>query len=281
MVRIRTHRPRSRSRHGAPSRPPYLVLILVAFVVIASVVSATSHGGAARGRSLATVAAASVTGLAQPAKAATPTPDPTPCFARYGSLKLHLPVAAASVTALAFHQASYTDALHLVSLVPDADMTLAARLKAVPPLKNGAHELDGGGGDVWRGQALRLWRSNRYGKPDTAVDCGADAGTVVLAPVSGTVVLIKPYLLYGKYPDYEIHIRPTGCPDIEAVLIHVTDLSIAKGDAVVGGVTPIAHVRRFSNRMSLQLGEYTKNGGDHVHVQLNRAGAKGASGSDS
>ena len=260
-------------RRPASRRPPYLTIIAVAVVMIGAIIGVSAHGGSSSSRNLHTAAAASVSGIAISAET-TIAPDPTPNFAQYGSLKIHLPVAASAITALAFHQASFTDALPMTSLVPDADMTLATKLKAVPPVSSVSHGIDDGSADVWDGQALRLWRSSRYGKPDTAVDCGADAGTTVLAPISGTVQEIKSYMLYGKYPDYEIHIKPTGRSDIEVVLIHVTDLTIAKGDTVQTGITPIAHVRCFSSKMTLQLGEYTKNGGDHVHLQINRVTAE-------
>jgi len=205
------------------------------------------------------------------AAAAEPERDPTPHFARYDDLILHLPVDPNELTAVAFHQASGELALHMTSLAPDADMELAAELKAVPPVQ-GTFLTDPDADDsdtTWQGCVLRLWRSGRTGMPDTAVDCGADPGTAVWSPVTGTVVRVKAYQLYDKYDDYEIHIRPDGSDDIDVVLIHVDDLRVAEGDRVKAGVTRIASVRMMSDRLNLQLGGYTANGGDHVHMQLN------------
>lgn len=197
--------------------------------------------------------------------------DPTPRFASQGETQLHLAVDPAQLTALAFHQAAGQHALSLTSLVPDADMDAANQLKAVPPFQ----VPEGWPEDVWQGSCLRLWRSNRGGMPDTAADMGAEPGTPVWSPVSGTVVDVRPYLLYDKYEDFEIHIQPEGRRDVDVVLIHITDVVVEPGDTVKGGVTRLASVRKMSDKIDIQLGGYTTNGGDHVHVQMNQLDAEG------
>jgi len=204
---------------------------------------------------------------------AEPLREPTQVFATYRSLNLRLPVDPSYITALAFHQASGDKALHMDSLAPDADMTQAAKVKAVAT--GASAETAGAIEAIWQGSVLRLWRSNRRGMPDTAADIGADPGTDVYAPVSGTVVQIRAYKLYDKYPDYEIHITPDGWPEVDLVMLHVDDLTIAVGDRVVGGASRIACVRKMSDKIDIQLGGYTGNGGDHVHVQLNRVDVPG------
>jgi biotin carboxyl carrier protein len=203
--------------------------------------------------------------------ASEPDRDPTPRFARIGTMEMRLPVDPSDMTALAFHQASGDSALPITSLVPDADMELAAELQAVPPAGETADVPD----DVLGSVCLRLWRSNRTGMPDTAADVGADAGTDVYSPVSGTVVEVRPYLLYDVYEDYEIHIQPDGRSDVDVVLIHVDDVTVRAGDTVAAGVTRIAAVRLMSDKIEIQLGGYTENGGDHVHIQVNEIGAPG------
>ncbi len=212
--------------------------------------------------------AANVPSAAAVPAALSPERAPTPLFARYRSLHLRLPVDEHAITQVAFHQASNRKALHIESLVPMGDVKTAARLRQVR-LRKGETPEDPGTA-IWRGEVLRLWRSNRSGPPDTAVDVGADAGTDVLSPVTGRVVAVREYELYDRYPDMELHIQPDGWDDIDVVLIHVTDISVREGDRVVAGVTRIAAVRRMSDKMDLQLAGYTRNGGDHVHVQLNR-----------
>lgn len=213
-----------------------------------------------------------LTASAAPLVAAEPERDPTPLLAVEGETQLHLAVDPDQLTAVAFHQAAGDSALGMTSLVPDADMALAAQLKAVPPVPEDAVFDDG----VWRGVVLRLWRSGRGGQPDTAVDMGAGPGTPVWSPVTGTVVDVKPYLLYDAHEDFEIHIKPEGRDDVDVVLIHVTDVKVKPGDRVKGGVTQLASIRKMSDKIEIQLGGYTANGGDHVHVQLNRIDTGGA-----
>jgi len=246
-------------------RSPYPALTVVALVVgLALILTATLwRGGADEPGPVTAAAVASV--------ATEPNRDPTPRFARVGTTEMRLPVDPSDMTALAFHQASGESALPITSLVPDADMELAADLQAVPPVEETADVPD----DVLGGVCLRLWRSNRTGMPDTAADIGADAGTDVYSPVTGTVVGVRPYLLYDAYDDLEIHIRPNGRDDVDVVLIHVDDVTVRSGDAVVAGVTRIAAVRSMSDKIEIQLGGYTDNGGDHVHIQVNEIGAAG------
>lgn len=196
--------------------------------------------------------------------------EPTPLLARYGSLYLRLPVAPDAVTQVAFHQASGDKAVHLEALVPDASVKQAAEARAVVPPPAKPAEDDEEAATIWDGSVIRLWRSNRRGAPDTAIDCGANPGTDVVAPLSGVVIAVRPYKLYGRYDDFEIHIRPDGSDDLDLVLIHVDDVSVKPGDRVEGGVTRIACVRKMSDKTDLQLAAYTRNGGDHVHLQLNR-----------
>jgi murein DD-endopeptidase MepM/ murein hydrolase activator NlpD len=234
---------------------PVIVLIASALLVALVAAAFTSRGDDGRASTATTAPAATTAALEASA---------TPAFATCEGIELHLPVAADALTALAFHQASGKKSLHMTSLVPDADMERAAELKAVPPTDASATSATG-----LATSCLRLWRSNRSGEPDTAADVGADPGTPVLAPVSGTILEIKPYKLYDKYDDYEIHIQPEGYPLIDVVLIHVDAPSIAVGQRVTAGVTQIAVVRKMSDKIDIQLGGYTTNGGDHVHLQVN------------
>ena len=124
-----------------------------------------------------------------------------------------------------------------------------------------------------------MWRA-RPGKPDTAADVGAKPGTTVISPVTGTVVKIKSYKLYGKWPDYEMHIQPDCLDNIDIVMIHLTEPSVKVGARVTAGVTPVAHVRKLSDKFTDQLEQYVKDGGDHVHLQVNNADYPGYKGLD-
>lgn len=196
-----------------------------------------------------------------------PAPDPTPIFASYRSLQLRLPVALTDLTEVGFHQASYAYAMHMSTPLTEADNSDTRDAHSTG--RDISKQPVGASAEL-QGSFIRMWRS-RPGKPDTASDVGAPPGSDVYSPVSGTVVKIKRYKLYGKYDDFEIHIQPKGWTDIDLVIIHTTDLSIAVGDTVSAGVTRIAAVRKLSDRVHHQLGDYTGDGGDHVHVQINNA----------
>lgn len=256
-VRVRSRRP------VRAKRSPYPLMTIVVAVLGLSFIGwmlTWDHAEQSPGEAPAAATAATATRSEEPER------DPTPLIATEEGTEIHLAIDPDSLTAVAFHQASGDYALHMTSLVPDADMAAANELKAVPPVAEGAIFDDG----VWQGCALRLWRSNRSGQPDSALDMGADPGTPVWSPVSGTVTEVRPYLLYDKYEDFEIHIRLDGREDVEGVLIHVQDVKVTAGDKVKGGVTQIGAVRQMSDKMNIQLGGYVANGGDHTHFQLNR-----------
>jgi murein DD-endopeptidase MepM/ murein hydrolase activator NlpD len=208
-------------------------------------------------------------------------PPPTPFFASLRDVRLRLPVPAEAVTVLVFHQSSYRDTVALSSLVASASPARArAAVKAArAALKSGgeatvaATPADGteDGDGVWTGSALQLWRTNSGGKQDTAIDCGAAAGTAVFSPVDGTVMQIRPYRLYKKYDDFEIHIKPDAWDDLDVIVLHVTDPAVEEGTHVIGGMTRIASVRDLAKVVSgLQLRNYTLDGGNHTHVQVNK-----------
>lgn len=201
-------------------------------------------------------------------------PNPTPIFASYGRIKLHLPVETKRLTEIGFHQASYPWALRMKSPLKDAT-NADARGKRGTGRETSTQPT--GEDAVLVGQVIRMWRS-RPGKPDTAADVGAKPGSSVVSPVTGTVVKIKSYKLYGKWADYEMHIQPDGYDNIDIVMIHVADPEVKVGARVVAGVTTVAHVRKMSDKVTDQLAQYVKDGGDHVHLQVNDADYPGYKG---
>ncbi|GAB4289026.1 MAG: hypothetical protein Kow0067_14820 [Coriobacteriia bacterium] len=265
-ITVGRSRPRPRRKQPNPLMPLILLAIVIVVAMLVAIVRAAE---APRERVSLTEPAAAAESLPAP----EPEREPTPLIGCYGQIALRLPVDPADLTAIAFHQASGDRAVHLVSFVADADMTRAAELKAVPS----AEETDGAvaqaagfdAADVLQGCALRLWRSNRTGMPDTAADIGAAPGSIVYSPVSGTVVLVRPYQLYGQHDDFEIHIQPDGHEELDLVIIHIDEVTVAEGDRVNAGATPVAVVRKMSDKIDLQLGGYVPDGGDHVHFQLN------------
>jgi murein DD-endopeptidase MepM/ murein hydrolase activator NlpD len=277
--------PRRRSvRLSQELRDPWLVPLLIvvgAFLLAAVALARTGTTGQSTARPTQVRTVTTAEPASQPA--VSKIVRPTPVFATSGTLRLRLPVSADTVTAIAFHQASTNHAVAMASLVPEVSLSTAARLAtqkrsatstaipttaAVTPASTSTSTVSAS--DIWSGQIIRLWRSGRSGKPDTAVDVGAVAGTPVLAPVDGTVIYVRTYKLYAKYDDFEVHIAPRDASDVEVVLIHISDVCVSPGDRVEAGITRVASVRRLSNLTSLQLAKYTTDGGNHTHVQVNR-----------
>jgi hypothetical protein len=279
---------RGRRRPVRRSRDAWIMPLIgvMALVLGSALIVWWGSGGAARTASSKASAAAEI-GRPWPEPAET---QPTPVFASFSGVRMHLPVPTAELTALAFHQASFSHAMPMASLVPIMDLRSAVRIATRKRAeKSGAASAtiaasasdspeatastvpDG----VWSGKAIQLWRSGRAGRPDTAADVGAPPGTAVLSPVNGTVIYVRTYKLYGKYTDYEVHIAPDGAPSADVVLIHISDVLVAPGDKVYGGVTRIASVRLLSKYTGLQLATYTADAGDHTHVQVNRLAMPG------
>jgi biotin carboxyl carrier protein len=280
-----------RERGSDPWQTP--LIVVVALFVVAGVVF-SSIQQEPRVSHPDPVATATPTPTATPSAPVLETVDQTPAFATVGSLTLRLPVPAESVTAVAFHQAALDHAAVMVSLVPEMKLAeairvVAARKAAVASATANttgtatatAHtptpppaELEDADG-TWVGRVIRLWRQGRSGKPETAVDVGAKAGTAVVSPVGGKVVHIRTYKLYGKYDDFEIHISPTTEPNLDVVLIHVSDVVVSVGDTVEAGITRVASVRNLSALTSMQIARYAGDGGNHAHLQVNRMPSPG------
>lgn len=182
---------------------------------------------------------------------------PTPVFASAAGVTLHLPVELASLTILGYHQATNPQARPLRAVRISRDAYQGSPVEGFgPPIPQAV-------------RVLKMYRSGRSGSPTRAVDVGAPAGSTVLSPVDGTVAELKPYKLYGITPDIEVHIRPDSNPKVEVVLIHLDGLMIRPGERLVAGSTPIAKVRRLSGRLTLQLGFFSHDAGNHVHLQVN------------
>jgi len=278
---------RSRRTSRRRSRPVGLaVLVAIGLLVTATGSRAllAPEGNASTRVHVAAVwraTAAPTSTLTPDAVAASKPTTPTPAFASYRGVRLHLPVAVSRLTVLAFHASSYNDTVPMKTLVREGSPSAAkkaaekARYLAKHPEDDDAEPVEIGEearpDGVWTGSALHLWRTGRQGKTDTAIDCGAEPGSSVYALVDGTVMQVRPYKLYGKYSDYEIDIKPDGLDDIYVVVLHVTDPAVVEGQRVVGGLTRLAKVRDLASVVSgLQLRTYSADGGNHTHIQLNK-----------
>lgn len=180
-------------------------------------------------------------------------------MAQNGNLKLYLPIAKNSVTAIGYHEAFNPQSVQLAPRGIEKNTKKMSRQKFLE-LKTKYEEL------IYS----LMWRGFRGGPINSSVDVGAKAGTLTYAPISGRVAQIRKYKLYGRIPDNEVHILPEGYNDRHLVIIHINDLKVRAGDRVATGITPIGRVRQLSHFFKQQLSDYSKEAGDHAHYQINK-----------
>lgn len=101
----------------------------------------------------------------------------------------------------------------------------------------------------------------------TAVDIVMPPGEGVRAPVSGRVVEVRGYRLYGKYGDHRIRIVSSENPRLLVTVLHVGRPAVRVGDRVESGRTKIAGtVRKFP--FWSQVDGYSGRPWGHVHVEV-------------
>jgi hypothetical protein len=82
------------------------------------------------------------------------------------------------------------------------------------------------------------------------------------------VVQVKPYKLYGKYPDERVEISVDGHPDVHVVMIHLTHVRVARGDQVSATLSVIGEPRVFPFRS--ETDDYVRGGDPHVHIEIKK-----------
>ena len=189
-----------------------------------------------------------------------PQPVKQPPLISYcGQMEITLPVSKENFSALAFHSAYNPHAYNLTPVGRKINTKKMSKAKARKLLRNTENL-----------SYVVMDRSGRNGRKLSAIDLGAEALSKVKAPISGSVALVKKYKLYSYLDDYEVHILPLGYRDRHMVIIHITDIRVKKGDSLSRGKTVIGRVRQLSKQMKTQLREYSKDRGDHIHLQINK-----------
>src|SRR5439155_10846033 len=122
-------------------------------------------------------------------------------------LRIQLPVNLHTVTAIGYHGAG-EEALPFDPVGHQANEGLFSRA---------FHRIFGGGG----GGLAYYQLGGGHGPSTGSLNVGAAPGTDVYAPVDGTVVGIRPFILSGKTFGSEIDIQPLSEP---SVLVAVTQL---------------------------------------------------------
>ncbi|MGH8900006.1 MAG: M23 family metallopeptidase [Egibacteraceae bacterium] len=172
-----------------------------------------------------------------------------PVFAVVRGLRLMLPHP--SPRLVAFHEASKPEALRLY---PAGHLVQNNN----PGFTPGP---DKAGPNYW------VLSSRGRGRPATsAVDIVVPKGALIAAPVSGRVVEVRQYPLYGRMLDWRVAIEPAGYPGLQVVLIHLLQPRVAAGDKVVAGTTSLGAVRLLG--FTSQVDYVTHQSLPHTHIEV-------------
>lgn len=177
-----------------------------------------------------------------------------PVFARLGDRNLLLPVAAGDATIIAYRAVSDDRALALTPIGEQANsnalIRFFRRVFSSPP-------------------AVRYYLlEGAEGEPTTSVLVGAPPGSIVKAPISGVVTGVKEYMLYGKYADVQIDIRPEKSSGVTVSMLFIADPVVSIGEVVTAGKTQLGKVRECPQELGKTLAVYTHDSGSHVHLQV-------------
>jgi hypothetical protein len=177
-----------------------------------------------------------------------------PAFARFGDRPLLLPVAAADATIIAYQPVSDNRA---VALTPVGQrVNVNALVRFFRGLFSGT-------------PSVRYYvLPGADNAPTTSVLIGAQPDTPVTSPVSGVVVRVREYLLFGKYEDVQIDIRPEEMGGTTVTLLFINGPAVTPGMRVDAGKTLLGTVRRCPDEIAKVLADYTHDSGSHVNLTV-------------
>lgn len=187
---------------------------------------------------------------ASPAPAPPPAPAPR-VLATVDGVELVEP--STSLSAIGFHEGATT----ATALTPVGRAVANDSWIDTPPTTDGPD--------------YRIMPSRgRDAGPTTAVDLALPEAEQVRSVVTGTVVNVQQYALYGETTDLLIEIVPEGHTDLKVQLFHMRDARVAIGDRVTAGETVVAdHPRQLP--FGSQIDRFVGHAGPHVHAQVVRA----------
>lgn len=248
---------------GPARRRPLVPRSVIVAVVVVSVALAWV-GLAARGSDEAPTPPTQATeGSGVPVRSAGDEPQrtsrsdgrtlPGATFARVDDLSLRLPHA--EPVLVAFGEADRAESL---ALQPVGRLTANEHHRFEPT-------------DDTRGPDYVVLAST--GKPrvgTSAVDVVVPAEAIVSAPVTGRVVGVREYAMEGGVRDIRVTIEAARRPSLHVVVVHLDQPTVAEGDEVQAGKTPLGVVRRlpFSRGVDAHLDEPLP----HVHLEVKPAG---------
>ena len=130
---------------------------------------------------------------------------------------------------------------------------------------------------LFRGDTAEKIRYNlmppaeRPGPRTGALDVGAEAGTPVYAPVTGTIVAIRPDPVLQEGANV-VEIKPADNPDVRVSvsLVQQIDEEVGPHSPVEAGMTEIGSVADSAKVLRPQLASYASGSGNHVTVSVSR-----------
>ena len=176
-------------------------------------------------------------------------------FAKTERLELTTP--SAKPVYIGFHEAAYSVALPLVPHGRQRRNDNPGKTNLIVP---------GPGPDF-----SVLSSRGRPNSATTAVDIVLAPGDPVRSTVTGTIVEVRPYLLYNEYADNRVEIIPAGHPDLRVTMIHMTGVEVSAGQQVVGGETVLAAGANQFPFLSHIDGYIDGERHAHVHVEVKHA----------
>jgi hypothetical protein len=199
------------------------------------------------------------TGVPASASRLLPLPPPDPfVIAVHEKLRIQLPVNLHTVTAIGYHGAG-EDALPFDPIGHQANEGLFSRA---------FHRIFGGGGG-----GLAYYQLGGGRGPSTgSLNVGAAPGTDVYAPVDGTIVGLRSYVLDGQIYGSVIDVQPASEPSLVVSITRLrADPALTVGSSLVAGTSKIGSVLDFSSVEHLALARYTQDAGNGVEIQLHTA----------
>ncbi len=217
--------------------------------VLALVTLALTAFGSGTPRASSTTASSAV--LA----AAFDVQPPQQVLATVGNLRIQVPVAAGALTAVGFH-GSRNGALTLRPVGRQANSGILARLwRRIVGAPNGH--------TAW------YQLGGAAGQETNVLDVGAPHGTVVYAPVAGSIAAISDFVVAGRKLGERIEIRPGAAPSVIVSLTHLRpDPSLSVGSPVLAGITKVGTVVDVASVERQALARHATDRGNNVAIEV-------------
>jgi hypothetical protein len=221
-------------------------LAVIACIVVATTL-VTAFGSSSH--------SASALSVLTPSGRLVPASPPRPqIVAVRGVLRLQLPVAQATLTAIGYHAAG-DGALALQPVGRLGNEGFVSRL---------FHRVFGGG----QGGLVYYELGGGPGPTTGSLDVGAAPGTTVYAPVDGTVVGLTDYVVSGRVFGVRVDIQPSSAPSMVVSITHLQpDPALTVGSSVAASTSKIGTVVDLSSVERQALARYTQDAGNHVSIE--------------